>query len=486
MNFTNDIFISYKSSEDSFSDVSKAWVNAFIYYLETLLKKLLDVPPRIILSDNLTPADRHKILSETTIFIPVLSFETLESAAYKEELTTIESILEGTNEKSSYSQRLFPVLRSCVSIEQLPPFMRESKYFDFCNITPDTESFKKNTIRNKSQSGEQYWNRMVELAYNIKGSLDALKKNEQGSALSEERNYVYLANTSLDQQYYREQIKHELEHMGFSVLPDTLLSNNGEKAEKQVRMMMEKCFLSIHIIGETYGKFLVGSDYSAIDLQNRVASRYQEERYSMNGNASGSFSRIIWMASGMKPDEEKQASYIEQLNKDKDLSSNVEIMQAPLEMLKSLIHKKVKEYQQSNKTENTSSPNSKSVYFLYEKKDEGKIKPFTDWFSKNEYKLLKSIYNTKQQRPLETHRENLAHCDVAFVYFPSGNQQWIKIIMQDIIKADGYRHNSKKPARKIIYTSSVKALPVDFLTEDMTVIENETIDADALDKAIIK
>jgi len=327
---------------------------------------------------------------------------------------------------------------------------------------------------------------MIELAYSIKGCLDVLKKNEQNSVYSEERNHVYLANTSFDQQHHREQIKHELEQMQFSVLPDTVLSNNGEKAEKQVRTMIEKCFLSIHIIGETYGKFLEGSDYSAIDIQNRVASRYQKERFNLNGNAPGSFSRIIWMSPEMKPDEEKQASYIEQLKKDKDISSSAEIMQIPFGMLKSMIHKKVKEYREKEKFENTNDTNPKSVYMLYEKKHEEKIRPFTEWFIKNEYKLLKSIYNTEHFRPLKIHRQNLTNCDVAFVYFPSGNLQWIKSIMQDIIKTDGYRHYSKKPARKIICTNSAKALPANYLTEDMTIIESETFDADALGNAILK
>ena len=486
MNFTNDIFISYKSSEDSFSDVSKIWMNAFIYYLEVLLKKLMDTPPRIIISDNLAATDRLKNLSETAVFIPVLSFETLNSEAYGEELKAIEKILTSENEINSNHRRLIPVLRSCISIEQLPSFMRESKYFDFCNITPDVESFKKKSIRSLQGSSEHYWTRMVDLAYSVKESLRQISEDLSDSRLQEEKKYVYLATTSLDQQYYREQIRHELEQMKLTVLPDIVLSNNGQKAENQAHTMIEKCFLSIHIIGETYGKFLENSDYSAIDIQNRVAAGYQKEILTRNGNASVSFSRIIWMAPEMKPDEEKQASYIEQLKKDRDNLTNVEIMQTPLEMLRSILHKKTKDHQEMSMSEKTNTVSHKTVYMLYEKDDEEKINPFADWFINNDYQPASFFGNNDSMGYLKLHRQKLASCDVVFIYFTSENTQWIRSNMQDIVKSNGYRHDTNKPAKKIIYTSNAAALPVEYLTEDVNIIESGTFNAVELEKVITK
>ena len=85
---------------------------------------------------------------------------------------------------------------------------------------------------------------------------------------------VYLASTGVDILIQRDIIKRELLRHGYRVLPEQSLPKEAKLLEAMVKSDLEKCRLSIHLIGEDYGYKPKGADLSIVDIQNKIASEY--------------------------------------------------------------------------------------------------------------------------------------------------------------------------------------------------------------------
>ncbi|NIQ59513.1 MAG: hypothetical protein GWN71_41060, partial [Gammaproteobacteria bacterium] len=86
-----------------------------------------------------------------------------------------------------------------------------------------------------------------------------------------------LAETTGDLRDARDRLKRELLERGHVVLPDRPLPLVGPQLESAVRDCLERCVLSIHLVGSVYGLVPEGAEHSVVELQNSIAAARVEE-----------------------------------------------------------------------------------------------------------------------------------------------------------------------------------------------------------------
>src|SRR5262249_59720965 len=102
----------------------------------------------------------------------------------------------------------------------------------------------------------EYWTKLEDLAYDIRQLLDMVKTQNTGSSPRAPSSgiTVYLAETTSDLSAERDQIRRDLQARGHAVLPDQHLPLTGPELEEEVRAMLQRCRLSIHLIGERHAR----------------------------------------------------------------------------------------------------------------------------------------------------------------------------------------------------------------------------------------
>ena len=95
MNFEYDVFISYGSSENTENETINLWGLRFCDYLAILLNRLNNRELNFILHDDLRArkqllgTERPAVLTNTAIFVTIISPEYTSSASYQNELQEI-------------------------------------------------------------------------------------------------------------------------------------------------------------------------------------------------------------------------------------------------------------------------------------------------------------------------------------------------------------------------------------------------------------
>ncbi|MGH2415706.1 MAG: DUF4062 domain-containing protein [Microcystaceae cyanobacterium] len=116
---------------------------------------------------------------------------------------------------------------------------------------------------------------------------------------------MYLADTTFDLISERDKIKRELQQRGYVILPDQPLPSYNPDFEKVVQENLERCKLSIHLIGARYGMIPEEADRSIVVLQNELAIKHTQKY--------PEFQRLVWMPVGLQTQEPRQEALLQSL-----------------------------------------------------------------------------------------------------------------------------------------------------------------------------
>src|SRR3974390_1898338 len=92
--------------------------------------------------------------------------------------------------------------------------------------------------------------------------------------------------------------------------------------------------MSIHPIGELYGFIPEGSSISLTEIQNELA---------IERGKQGGFVRLLWIPSGKRFEDERQAHLVEQLRTDPRMQGGADLLETILEDLRTVIYDRLKE-----------------------------------------------------------------------------------------------------------------------------------------------
>ncbi|WP_424961096.1 DUF4062 domain-containing protein [Ekhidna sp.] len=251
----------------------KGWVTNFHKFLSTLMYQITRENPEI------------KLINESEFSAPDLDNYSVILAVLTPNLAREKVVIKGLDShgKKLKSQnkliadgvaRIFKVLKRPFDPDEHLPELEDLLTYDFYLVDPLTGDPQEFTRFFGSDAERSYWMKLVDMAYDINHVLHAkeLSEGEGAYATIPREKTVYLASTGVDMVIQRDIIKRELIRHGYKVLPDHSLPKEAKALDRMVRDDLDRCRLSIHLVGEDYGYKPRGSELSVVDIQNRVAS----------------------------------------------------------------------------------------------------------------------------------------------------------------------------------------------------------------------
>ena len=327
----------------------------------------------------------------------------------------------------------------------------------------------------KTEAERLYWLKVVDLAYAI---YNATVPEESENRIKNLSKSVFVAEVSDDQKKFRDTVIRELAYHGYNIYPHKSLPSNKIDFHQVVAENIESSQLSIHIMGAEYGNSVTGEDISKVESQNKIASEI---------NKKTGVERLIWVSPELKDFEEKQQVYLDLLKKNIDEMEGAEMVQTPLEIFKTIITNRLSGKQKRKVVNDKSNSNSKRIYLINGKEDFDNVKGIETWITSNGYELIKSDFDGERGDIVEKHRNNLVQCDGAIVYYAHSNPQWVRMKMQDLVKAPGFGRD-KAMDFTAIYSTIKEELPQNTTLSNFLNIrqEGKEINKDGLKEITIK
>jgi hypothetical protein len=315
---------------------------------------------------------------------------------------------------------------------------------------------------------QRYWDKLNDLAWDIKQTLAAAGPRQSAPVVGnvfEKKGAVYLAETSYDLREERDRIKRELQERGYDILPERELPYKSPEYESAVRESVGRAKLSVHLIGASYGIIPEGADgNSVVRLQNEIAA----ER-----SGDPSFKRLIWLPEKLEPREQTQAGFIEYLKTSADPQRGAELLQTTLEELKSVIQVRLSSNgHRAQKAAAALGP--KKIYLICDRRDVDAILPLNDFLFDRGYEVLLPLLDDAggDAQAIELHKENLASCDAALIYYASANQTWFDFKRRDLLKVAATGRERPLDATGVYVTGEPTGHKKLFRAQDALVMKN--------------
>ena len=455
MNFEQDILLAYHTADDQpLGGSSKGWVTNFHKFLVTLVEQVSGISPRVqMISENDSHVDLY---SKGGILVTILSKDFLNNPTLVNGVQVFASnARDAGNLQIGGLSRLFKVIKFPVDVDSYLSDLSGILTYDFYQIdamTGEPQEFKR-FFGNEAE--RSYWMKMVDMAYDLNQMINKLSEpgmvtHKKADDVSKDKT-IYLANSGVDMIIQRDIVKRELIRHGYKVLPDQALPKEASALEAMVKNDLSRCCLSIHLIGEDYGYKPAGSDLSVVDIQNKVASRYTFEvhDYNMKHDGVEKFSRLIWLSPDLKNVSERQKLFIEDLKSDAATLDEAEVLQIPLQELKSIIREELVtggRFKAKDLNFEEELPDEGNIiYLICDQEDREAVQPVQSFLSEKGYNVVTSIFEGEIVDLRYLHQENLRRCDASLIYSAKSSEEWIKTKLQDLLKAPGFGRT--KPMR---------------------------------------
>jgi hypothetical protein len=441
--FTDDVFISYRHLDNELLDEQgKGWIDNFHERIEIVLSETLGYEPKIWRDPRL-PGNAYfaDVLEErikgTAVLISILSPGYLQSDWCMGEL---HEFCRQANQTGGLlvgdRQRIFKVVKTHIEREAHPQEFQKQLGYEFYEIDKATRkpiAFGQELGRNRDQ---RYWSKLDDLAWDVKQVLSIINPRAKNSTsivsvFSQSQGTIYLAQTTRDLTEERDQIKRELQNRGYDILPDKELPLISPNYEETVRECVMRAKLSIHLIGGNYGIIPEGAgSRSIVSLQNEIAAERSRDE---------AFPRMLWLPVGLNPHEEMQAQFIEHLRTDSATQRGAELLQTPLEELKSIIQLRLTS--NDHKPEASPGQSPPKIYLIFDKRDLEGVLPLNDYLTvEKNYQVLLPVIDYEgadDAQAFEIHKDNLMQCDAVLIYYGNANQVWFEYKRRDLKKIVG-------------------------------------------------
>jgi hypothetical protein len=448
-----DLIINYSASDNEVMESSsRGWVTNFERFLTFVVEQFLGRKPNILTSSNLNAKDA----SASGIMICILSPSFAKDTGCVDAL----KLFKGGSEKINGRHQILKVVKCPVPNEEQPEILKDLLAYDFYYINNDTDEPEEISKFFSKEAEKYFWLKLVDLVYDIQDLLKPANNGliEDKNNITLEGEIIYLAETTSDLSSQRSLIKRELQSHGYKVLPEVSLANRKGELEDYIKSDLQKCKLSIHLIGQSLGD-KKDSTGNIVELQNRLAVEYHQKLELEKGHHI--FHRMIWLSPGLVIKNEKQRAFIEGLKRDSETVKGAEILQIPIEDFKTIMKSKMTEISDNKQlyVMPELAIDQKVVYLIYDKMDREKAQLLASEFHREGYYVTEPGFEGNLLHLRQQHIENLKNCDLAIIFQDDLNEYWIKMKMLDLIKAPGFGKEKPFIFKGICYRSGVVKNP---------------------------
>jgi serine/threonine protein kinase len=319
--------------------------------------------------------------------------------------------------------RLLNVIKTPVDTDELPPDLRALYTglvpYEFFERDPQSGRLREYDEAFGSTALQRFHERVYDVAYDISQVLKYLgDAAHAGARRTANPKTIFLAATTSDLEPQRDQLRRELIELGHAVVPRQPLPLVASELVAVVQSCLEQADIAIHFVGEHFGLVPEATDLSMVALQNQVAARFCD---------NSSLKRLIWIPKGLQPRDERQISFIRQLQADARTVTGAELIADTLENLKVLLRTRWEREQAerdkpSPKPANAAAPR---VYLICDKQDEEALAPLEDFFYEQGIEVSLPGFEAEESEVQQIHIQNLRDCDAALIYYGAAGMHWV-------------------------------------------------------------
>ena len=162
------------------------------------------------------------------------------------------------------------MLKTPVPLDVHPPELQSLLGYEFFKEDPATGKMRELNEIFGPDAEKEFWLQLDDLATRRLPTSSKLAR-PPGRQTSRPRGSVYPRRDHRGAEEEREAMKRDLVQHGYTVLPTHPLPLSAHELEAAVREDLERCRLSIHMVGRTYSLVPEGALNSVVELQNELA-----------------------------------------------------------------------------------------------------------------------------------------------------------------------------------------------------------------------
>lgn len=426
------IYISYAHIDNRpMTEEQGGWVNSFHQALETRLAQLLGEEIEIWRDQKVQGADQFNEyftnrIDEADVFIPILSPRYFKSQSVGREL---EEFLRSSKQGSADRQSgIFKVIKTPIQQSEEPPELQDLLSYQFYEVEDDG---RPREFASNLGSGHdfKFLSRIDDLAFDIVQLIkDRRETSQKPTAFAGiDKATVYLAETTSDLSFERDSVKRELQHFGYKVLPDRGMPSEVLSYATAVREQLARSSLSIHLVGKSYGVVPEGEEI-------RSVVTIQEELAAERASSDSTFLSLVWMPIGLSSPDERQQRFIKNLQN--NLGTGAELLQSPLEALKTLVLEKLSRVSPPMRASSPAATLTR-IYLICDSLDATAVREIDEYLFDRGFEIISSLGEGEGTQSTQYHREILLNCDAVLIYYGVGSQLWLRSRLWDLQKAKG-------------------------------------------------
>ncbi|HEV8241356.1 MAG TPA: hypothetical protein VGS57_18465 [Thermoanaerobaculia bacterium] len=438
MRFENDLLISYAHIDDQpLIEGQPGWVATLHRILEIRVGQLLGEKPRIWRDPKLQGNDffSDTILVErlprVAALLTVLSPRYVQSEWCTREVEAFcRASLESGGIRIADKARIFKVIKTPVPRDRHPEELQPLLGYEFYVRDPDNQRPRELSHFLGPEVERQFLARLDDLAWDVCQLLLQLRAESAAAPVKPAgKATVYLAETSADVREEREAIRRDLLRAGCTVLPDRSLPLVAPELAAVAHEQLARCSLSIHLIGRGYGVVPDGAARSIVALQHEAAA------------ARHGLPRVLWLPPGAEVEDERQRAFVEHLRTAPWVHTEAELLEVPLEDLKSRIHAKLAAPAATNGKAAAPSPAAgvPRVYLICDQADVEAARPVEDALFDRGFEVLPTAFDEDETRARLDHEESLTSCDAVLLFHGQASETWLRRKLREVQKGAALR-----------------------------------------------
>jgi hypothetical protein len=262
---------------------------------------------------------------------------------------------------------------------------------------------------------------------------------------------IFLANTTVDQEFNRDILRREFLQHGHLVEPDLDLRYYPGDPGPFLKSILKRANVAIHIFGNEYGELFKEGKVSLPEYEMNLVTDFIEDLEKDKATGLENMIRLIWISPEVAPVDEKQIALLSQIRQNIEKLQRTEIIQAPLELFKSIILKRLKQYRVTvAPSARVAASEKKTVYIIHDKRDEAEASGLREKFTSAGMNAVKIDFHEGKSNLINVHKEHLVSCDATFIIYGHTNRLWLSSKVKDLLKAPGYGRENPLVAKGLL------------------------------------
>jgi hypothetical protein len=450
MTFERHAFISYAHIDNQpLPTETDGWVSLFHAALQQMLAGRLGGTANIWRDERLRGNDvfASEIVANfqnTAVLVSVLTPRYVKSDWCRREISEFCEVAEHNggllvdNKCRVFKVFKFPLEETDDDV--LPPVIQQVLGYDFYETDEDKTTTRELAPSYGEKSKQDFLRKVAKLAFDIKLLLGRLEAHTPPAAAESTRPTVYLATCSHDRREAREMLELELQRMGYLVLPDRQLPVEEVAFMAEVKLLLARSRVSIHLVGSSYGLVPDGpTDKSVVMLQNELAAQRCH---------AGALSRLIWLPQGTASSHPLQTGFIAALHNKAEAQFGADLITGDVETLKATMHATLERVQRPAAEALPATPGRRTVHLLCSERDRKDSVPLIKLLRQSAEVTL-PVFTGDATAVREANQALLMAADQVVLYYGAGDEAWKYHQQNELRRVRGLRTGAPLPPEHV-------------------------------------